>query len=851
MRDEHLLLLPDTSWAIWRWSALRGAGFPVTQILQLAMPFCSAAIDFLLECEAEVERAREQVRIILSAEAEHAEREIKFRLLKMLQRIREGKLPSSLPAMLSAKARMDLERLQIAYEKREQAHAELQTQFSRATIQTMQALRNIAGSERFREAVLWQNRSAMHNDVEAFLHALPISNPASKQRKQAHVIAKYLQRYCTKNDSIGFFGPVGWARWLNEGPAVTARPGSQLLASRKVYFETWGIDTLGEALAQESAYLPWAVPRPQPFLALAGATLHVPFAPPLQLSESQASVLAACDGRRTAREVAELVLREPCSGLVSEAAVLACLHDLHTARRITWTFEVPAEEWYPERALRQQLELITPDSLRQKALATLDQLEDARLAVANAAGDVSRLDQALGHLEETFTGLTGKAAQREAGKMYAARTLVYEDCRRDIELTLGPALLQELAPPLTLLLTGVRWFTYTTAQIYRKAFEKAYTELARKTGSSTIEFTAFWSWIQPLIALEPTPRLMTALLAELQKRWAQILDGPAGHHHLHYTSQDLQARVQKIFAAPHAGWPTACYHSPDVMIAATSQEAVLRGEYQLVLGELHQGFNTLDVIALAGQHPAISDLLQAIAADFPEPRVVPLFPRSTISAKRARAALTLPKDWRFLFGADSGGVALPEQSLPIGQLVLEAGEGTLLVRTRDGSKQFELLEVLDGFLSLLVSDAFKMLAPTAHTPRITFDRLVVCRETWRMAAAELGWAGSTDALERYVGAHRWARTQKMPRFLFVRMPNETKPYYVDLESPIYVDLLAKAVRQVQQDNAQGATITFTEMLPDPEHCWLPDAEGNRYTSEIRMVVVDQLKPPLLSAKGTA
>jgi len=28
------------------------------------------------------------------------------------------------------------------------------------------------------------------------------------------------------------------------------------------------------------------------------------------------------------------------------------------------------------------------------------------------------------------------------------------------------------------------------------------------------------------------------------------------------------------------------------------------------------------------------------------------------------------------------------------------------------------------------------------------------------------------------------------------------------------------------------------MLPAPDQTWLPDAEGNRYTSELRMVAVD-------------
>jgi len=32
---------------------------------------------------------------------------------------------------------------------------------------------------------------------------------------------------------------------------------------------------------------------------------------------------------------------------------------------------------------------------------------------------------------------------------------------------------------------------------------------------------------------------------------------------------------------------------------------------------------------------------------------------------------------------------------------------------------------------------------------------------------------------------------------------------------------------------------FTEMLPDVEQSWLPDAEGRRYTCELRMVALDQ------------
>jgi hypothetical protein len=83
----------------------------------------------------------------------------------------------------------------------------------------------------------------------------------------------------------------------------------------------------------------------------------------------------------------------------------------------------------------------------------------------------------------------------------------------------------------------------------------------------------------------------------------------------------------------------------------------------------------------------------------------------------------------------------------------------------------------------------------------------------------------------------------MPRYLFVRTPNEKKPYYVDLDSPVYTEIFAKAVRIAQEAGIEDEFVIVTEMLPDPEHTWFFDADGNRYTSELRIVAVDQLKPP--------
>jgi hypothetical protein len=840
---EHLIMLPDSSWALWQWAGLRGAGFPIAQVLQLASSESAHAVERLLEREAKTEQLRHMVLRALSQDARAVVGKPRRQLSDALHRVKARKLPRELPPEIGEETRTHLEALQTACALREQAWSELRAYFDAADAQTTQVLSERASDTRFREAVLWQNPGGVHRGIHSFLHHLTEANPTHEQRKNRQMIAKYVQRYCTKNDTIGFFGPMGWARWVSTGPTLEARPGRKLLATRTTYLETWCIDAVGEALARDQSLLPWAVPRPMPFLHLDGTLLHVPFvARPVALSRAHAAVFAACNGERTAKEIAEKLLRIPSPDLASEADVFAILEHLRATRRIAWTFEVSAEDWYPERALRRQIEQVSHFPARQAALATLARIEEAHAAVAHAAGNVDRLERALEHLERTFTELTGKSASREDGKIYAARTLIYEDCRRDIEVELGPALLDELSRPLILLLTSARWLTYNAALLYRAAFREAYQEVARKAGSARVPFATFWSWIQPLLPTDPAQSLVRKLEADLQARWATILAMPEGQRRLHYTSEQLRPLVEEVFDAPHPGWPSACYHSPDILIAATGLESLQRGDYELVLGELHISLNTLDGIVFVPQHPEPAALLRATATDFPLPRVIPAWPKHNFPAKRTQSALTLPSDLRLISGIDTCGIAA-EQALRPGALTVEELAGTLVVQTQDGRQQFDLLELLDRFLSLQAGDSFRPFPSNAHMPRVTIDRLVICRESWHFAPAALTFACSEDALERYVGTRRWARTCGMPRFLFARTPEERKPYFIDLDSPISIEILAKIIRQAQAAGAKQGHITMTEMLPSPDHVWLPDSDGHRYTSELRIVAVDHKKYP--------
>ena len=67
---------------------------------------------------------------------------------------------------------------------------------------------------------------------------------------------------------------------------------------------------------------------------------------------------------------------------------------------------------------------------------------------------------------------------------------------------------------------------------------------------------------------------------------------------------------------------------------------------------------------------------------------------------------------------------------------------------------------------------------------------------------------------------------------------EKKPFYLDLASPVLVEILCRMVRRVITAGRPADEFVFSEMLPDIENTWLPDASGASYTSELRFAVVD-------------
>lgn len=141
----------------------------------------------------------------------------------------------------------------------------------------------------------------------------------------------------------------------------------------------------------------------------------------------------------------------------------------------------------------------------------------------------------------------------------------------------------------------------------------------------------------------------------------------------------------------------------------------------------------------------------------------------------------------------------------------------------------------------LGAEAFKLAGAGPHHPRLTLDGLVVARETWRTTVGRTGIAPAHGPRE-YLAARRLRRSLGMPERVFAKVGTEVKPVYVDFTGPRYVSSFATLLRAARASFGDDVPVVFTELLPDLHESWLPDAEGRRYSCELRLQLCDPERP---------
>ncbi|HEY2579906.1 MAG TPA: lantibiotic dehydratase, partial [Streptosporangiaceae bacterium] len=272
------------------------------------------------------------------------------------------------------------------------ADAGLRAAYQDATGRLSAAVASAAADPVFREAVAWQNPALIETCLDKLVRG---ERRNVRGRLHESTLVRYLQRYSLKNDTIGFFGPVGWATLAPERAGLEVAAGEELLAGRTTHFEMWAVDEVARALARRPELSRWLVPRRALAAMVTDGALHRPLRPVVQLTDAEVAVFGRCDGRRTVLEVVSRretsgdpppPVQDPAPGLgygAASAASLQALVRLTKLGAVHVGLDGPVDSW-PERVLRRKLEAVGDESARARALADVDALIAARDAVGAA-----------------------------------------------------------------------------------------------------------------------------------------------------------------------------------------------------------------------------------------------------------------------------------------------------------------------------------------------------------------------------------------------------------------------------------------------------------------------------------
>ncbi len=731
--------------------------------------------------------------------------------------------------------------------------AQYRKAFDAETAKLTSRILRLASDERLALALAWQNHRIFDTAIAPMRRRDESGGHIkrnSKQRQHEELVASYWQRYCLKNDTIGFTGPVGWVTLEPAEEKTTLNVGDELIARSEVFFESWAIDQLAAVIGAAPGMAPWIAPRRLPSVRLAGHTAAVPTGATHELSPAELVVLRRSTGQTSAHDIAHDIAHE-LAGRMPEVTtpedVYAIIARLRDKRLLAWRLDPPLSP-HSEHYLRRFLGQVGDPALAAEATARLDLLESARDAAwaASRDGDSARFVSALHHLDEVFTQVAGAQPTRRSGKAYGGRTVIYHDARRDVSLALGADFLAALRP-LGLLLDSARWLTYQFAVRIKELLSTTATEMS--AGGTAPDLASFWFRCMPMI-YRSGPSIISELQREFQRRWADVLRLPPGVRRVRLTADALRDRARTAFAAPHSGWSAGRYCSPDLMIAASGMEAFHRGDFEVVVGETHLVIPTSRHYCFVTQHPSVSDLMDCVTTDSPEPRLLLVVPKESQGrlSIRTQSALTREMDYLVAFAFQTAEPDRPRLLNAADLTVTSTADGPVV--DVPSGPSFPVIDVFSEVLIHLFLDAFEFLPDVLHQPRITIDRLVIARESWRFDVSGIGFPQLRDEAARFAGSRRWRREAGLPDRVFVKVPGEIKPFFVDFESVISVNVLAKSLRRLQEKAAAldsagseaaapAVWVRFSEMLPSADQLWLTDAAGQRYTAELRVVAVDQ------------
>lgn len=811
----------STDWRFVSTLVVRRTSFPFELLEELSFSESVAQMDCLLAAEQEAEKAKRNllgryfVEAVKSAHEAGDTTALKL-LSKYRQRVAKGRIDRShveavqrhWPGTAFAEHFAAL-----AYwnEQAQRQYEAGQALFTQELAHKRRRLQELVRRPDIAEAVFLSNPDVYEHAYQHFVAHHEFTQRPARLKMLERRFMLYLQRFIAKNDTASFFGPMNYARIdqnQEEPLRLEIEPG--LYSKRAVFYSFWMVNVLAEVISREPSIQPYIAPSLHPLCKLTDTGIEfLPEESSHRLPTALRQLVVHVNGQRIAGELAAL------QG-TTVTQLLQQLQPLIRAGLLLFRIEIPSTTFDPFAALQQAIwRLPTNCAGRTRWLKELERFASWMHLFRDA--DLPERVRLTKQMEQAFTALTGLPPRRFPGQAYADRTLYYEECAGTMrDFVFGKPFFTDLSSRLKPLMD----FSVAHGELLREHYQLLGKRIFAVAGQGRTEipyarFIHFARLCQETGTLDQSDpayesfrREFTALVQAKQRGNSACL-----------TAADLQS-FQRFVKGQ------AVHISPDLMFAAPDQEAFKRGDYQIVLGEIHQ------FIAMWGsqllfdpERERVEQEVEALLATLP-----PYTHLATILNTRQHKGLlheSFPGKLIQFLGQPSERA---RQVLALSDLVIRLHNDELELVHRPTGESLTVYNSGEEQLHLWCF-APPRVAPIvvnlgSYTPRIEIDGVVYQRACWRLQAGDL--LQSTDPVSDYdlwLTLRRAWQRYELPRRAFVRFPGEKKPYFLDSDNFFLLEILHQEMQKYE-------TLSFTEMLPGPQDLWLRDDDGS-YCLEVR------------------
>jgi hypothetical protein len=795
------------TWSFLPQVIVRGTGFPVELLERLRFSGTVRLFEQVADAEAAIRASAGEVIPMIRDAVTAAKTDGDTAALKVLSDIR-SRVTRLLPARATVDGLADrLDEWNQALAERDALLVKARETFAAELTERRRQLRAIVGDELVKDALLLCSRD-IRAAVERYHDAWP-ERRTSSVRKLERRLVSYLQRLCAKNETQSFFGPLNYGR-LDPSAAdnLTIRRTADRISARESFPSQWTAERLALRIAEDPVSHPLLQPRRATWCRLDGDDLVFPLGNEAHhLEPADLALFRAADGRRNVTELAaELGETWP--------ETWRRVQRLSRKRALVIGPIIPPDLPDPLDWLIDWLDRFPPGTpLRDRWEPELRSLHAAIRSFAHSPIEHRR--QLLADIEAHVVTMCEADARRHGGRMYADRAPLFEECRGDLsEFVIGGDLHRVITERLKPVLDLASAFGIAE----QRRDHAAAADLIRRHGGDEMPLLGYLAALaREPVHHGPHPEVDRLLGA---------LDTLVTDH--------TEGNVARIPGGdlPTGGAPGRyLVTSVDLMLRARDVEDVRAGRFELVLGEMHpQALSWVfpsahmlepDLREELGEGLAAGIAAQPdadCAARFVHTRSNKIFPYPLpghVVELRPRAAYT-------------GAVPAAEVSVRAGDDEVSCwspATGKLRfyppLRRRSGQ--------LDPIASLsFPSVHMPKIGLGAHIPRVDVDGVVVQRERWDLPGDTLGVTAKDD-FELFHTVWRTARELGLPDQVYVRVPQEPKPVFVDFGNAFLVELLAHLGRL-------STGMTVSEAFPGTDGAWLDDAVG-RFHCELRLIVV--------------